>query len=97
MADKQHFQHLTVVLKSGRAFELDFGADDSGKVAPQIKNLIDCLGNPQAQDKVILFQGQRIVGFRISEVAGYEVIPLVATPKAPKAEEKKEQEKGEKA
>lgn len=97
MADnKQHFQHLTVVLKSGRAFELDFGADDSGKVAPQIKNLIDCLSNPQAQDKVILFQGQRIVGFRISEVAGYEVIPLVATPKAPKesAEPKK---KGEKA
>lgn len=87
MADKQHIQRLTIALKSGRIFVIDFAAQENGILNPQIQQFINLVGDPDNQDKAFVFQGQRVVGVRIGEAAAFEVNFLVLTPK----EEGKEQ------
>lgn len=97
--DAKKIQRLTVVLKSGNVLSVDFGVAEEPKLNPQIELLAKSLGDSKAQNNVIIFEGQRLIGIRISEVSAFEVIPLVVTPKeAAKAEEKTEpKKKGEKA
>lgn len=74
-------QRLALYLKSGQTIVVDFGTEDQKQLNPQIKTLSENLANPESQDKVMVFQGQRLIVIRFSEIAGYEVLPLVLTPK----------------
>ena len=79
--EQKNFQRLTVYLKGGQILNVDFNATGANKLNPQIELLIKSIGEPKAQEKVIVFEGQRLIGIRVSEVAAYEVLPLVLTQK----------------
>jgi len=78
--EEKKIQRLTVVLKSGNVLNCDFGVAEEPKLNPQIELLVKSLGDPKAQNNVIIFEGQRLIGIRISEVSAFEVIPLVVRP-----------------
>lgn len=79
--EQQNLQRLTVYLKGGQILNVDFNATESNKLNPQIELLAQTTGDLKAQDKVIVFEGQRLIGIRVSEIAAYEVLPLVLKKK----------------
>lgn len=79
---QKHLQRLAIFLKSGQNISIDFNVPEQNKLNRQIEMFVKALGQPEEQQKVIVFEGQRFVGVRIAEVAAYEVLPLVLTPKA---------------
>lgn len=88
--EAKKIQRLTVVLKSGNVLTCDFGVAEEPKLNPQIELLAKSLGDAKAQNNVIIFEGQRLIGIRISEVSAFEVIPLVVKPQALSKEVKAE-------
>lgn len=79
--EQKNLQRLTVYLKSGQTITVDFGVAESNKVTPQIELLTKNLTNPDAQNKAVVFEGKRLIGIRVSEVAAYEVQSFTLTPK----------------
>ena len=88
--EQKNLQRLTVHLKGGQTMIMDFSVEEADKLNPQIELLANNLGDLNVQNKVVVFNGQKRIGIRISEVAAYEVLPLVLTAKA-------EEEKAEEA
>lgn len=78
---KKHFQRLAIHLKSGQIISIDFNITEQNKLNRQIDMFVKSVGNPEEQQKVIVFEGQRFIGVRVNEVAAFEVLPLVMTPK----------------
>ena len=77
-------QRLAVYLKSSQTIIVDFNVDDTvklGELNPQIQLLKDHLAEPGSQHKVLMFEGHRIIGIRVSEIAAYEVIAFTVSPK----------------
>ena len=79
-------QQLAVHLKSGRTVVVPFNAEKADVLNPQIDAFFKALGDATKKDGNFLFQGARVVLFRLSEVAGAEVVSLV---RKEKEEEKK--------
>lgn len=80
--EQKNLQRLIVYLKSGQTITVDFDAAESNKVTPQIELLTKNLTNPDAQNKAVVFEGKRLIGIRVCEVAAYEVQSFTLTPKA---------------
>lgn len=80
--EQKNLQRLTVYLKSGQTITVDFDVAESNKVTPQIELLTKNFTNPDAQNKAVVFEGKRLIGIRVSEVAAYEVQSFILTPKA---------------
>lgn len=72
-------QRLTITLKSGSHLVVDFGTEEASKINPQIETLVQNLGNPEAQDKVISFSGQRLIVVRICDISAVEMVSLNLT------------------
>lgn len=83
---QQNIQQLAVHLKSGRTVVVPFNAEKADVLNPQIEAFFKALGDATKKDGNFLFQGARVVMFRLSEVAGAEVVSLV---RKEKEEEKK--------
>lgn len=80
MPEKTFIQRLSLYLKSGRDLVIDFKTEDQKTLNPQIEILNKALGDPASQEKVVVFQGERLVQVRIREIAALEVLSLVLTP-----------------
>lgn len=95
MPEKIFIQRLALYLKSGTNLVIDFGVLGPGIPCPQIESLKKALDKPESEEtteeikekalepsnEFIEFKGQREVHVRINEIAAFEVIPLVLTPK----------------
>lgn len=95
MPEKIFIQRLALYLKSGTNLVIDFKVDDPGINCQQIEALKKALDKPESEEtteeikekalepgkEFIEFKGQREVHVRIKEIAAFEVIPLVLTPK----------------
>lgn len=95
MPEKIFIQRLALYLKCGTNLVIDFKVDDPGSNCQQIEALKKLFEKPQSDgtseenkekalesDKEFIeFKGQREVHVRIEGIAGFEVIPLVLTPK----------------
>lgn len=86
MAGKTFIQRLSLYLKSGRDLVIDFKTEDQKTLNPQIEILNKALGDPASQEKVVVFQGERLVQVRIKDIAAFEVLSLVLTPAKGKSE-----------
>ena len=80
MAEAIHFQRVTIHLKNGTNLIVDLKAEDPQKVDPQITALGKVLADPEAQEKVFMFQGQRGFWIRIKEIVAFDAVPLIFTP-----------------
>ncbi len=89
---QQFIQQLTVYLKGGQTVVVPFNAEKAEVLNPQIEAFVKALGDKSKKDGNFLFQGARVVLFRLSEVAGIDVVSLVR-----KEAEKEKTEKAEKA
>ena len=78
---QQIIQQLAVHLKSGRTVVVPFNAEKADVLNPQIEAFFKALGDATKKDGNFLFQGARVVLFRLSEVAGAEVVSLVRKEK----------------
>ena len=81
---QQFIQQLTVHLKGGQTVVVPFNAEKAEVLNPQIEAFIKALGDTTKKDGNFLFQGARVVLFRLSEVAGAEVVSLVRKEKEEK-------------
>lgn len=96
MQEKIFILRLALYLRSGTNLVIDFGVLDPGIPCPQIESLKKALDKPESEEtteeikekapleagkEFIEFKGQREVHVRIKEIAAFEVIPLVLTPK----------------
>ena len=78
----QHIiQQLAVHLTSGRTVVVPFNAELKDVLNPLIDAFFKSLGDATMKDGNFLFQGARVVLFRLSEVAGAEVVSLVRKEK----------------
>ena len=67
---QQFIQQLTVHLKGGQTVVVPFNAEKAEVLNPQIEAFIKALGDTTKKDGNFLFQGARVVLFRLSEVSG---------------------------
>ena len=81
---QQFIQQLTVHLKGGQTVVVPFNAEKAEVLNPHIEAFIKALGDTTKKDGNFLFQGARVVLFRLSEVAGAEVVSLVRKEKEEK-------------
>ena len=80
MAEAIHIQRVTLYLKNGTNLIVDLKAEDPQKVDPQITALGKVLADPEAQEKVFMFQGQRGFWIRIKEIVAFDAVSLILTP-----------------
>ena len=81
---QQFIQQLTVYLKGGQTVVVPFNAEKAEVLNPQIEAFVKALGDKEKKDGNFLFQGARVVLFRLSEVAGVDVVSLVRKEEAKK-------------
>ena len=70
---QQFIQQLTVHLKGGQTVVVPFNAEKAEVLNPQIEAFIKALGDTTKKDGNFLFQGARVVLFRLSEVSGASI------------------------
>ncbi len=74
--ENSNYQRLTVYLRSGKEIQVDFAICDDNVYKPcdPILLLIRSIGDPEKQDLVVVFKGERLIGVRVGDVSAYEVM-----------------------
>ena len=78
----QIIQTLKICLRGGQIIEIPFQAGKVNELNPQIQEFIKALGDETKKDGKFLFQGQRMVLVRLSDVSSADIMSLIVKPKA---------------
>lgn len=79
----QIIQHVVISLKGGQTIAIDFVAQKANELNPQIAAFMRALGEAGKKDANFVFQGQRLVLLRLSDVSAVDVLSLEKKEAAP--------------
>lgn len=71
---EKHAQKLSIILKSGQTITVIVEVDQAAEVHPQIQAFVELLGSKRLKEKIFMFQGNRVVVVRLSEVAAVDLV-----------------------
>ena len=79
---EEFIQQLNIYLKGGQVLSVNFRVEKAEKLNTQIDAFFKALGDKDSSGKNFLFQGQRPVIVRLSDVSAADVVSLVRKEKA---------------